>query len=230
MWKLYTVSLQVNGPFAASIPHTEKEISAMLEHRMPNKKPDGAAWNAENMGEVASSIAEKRNKDQEEPEDGWLPGWAGFLRDDGGIYYEGRCIRGHMKDCALAIKEMDGIKGTKNFRSKFVQRVYIDRTPFDKILLYDNNGERITEPHGMQERFIQVMTARGPRSSIKYVDYVDNPRFSFGLKVLEDGIIELKHLEAILEYGGTHGLGQERSQGWGQYDILNIEEVKTKKG
>ena len=221
MWREYDVELQIEGPFGASIPHTQKDIEAVLTHRMPKKKPDEPEWTAENLDEVVASVSEARNLEQEEPETGWLPGWAGFLRDEEGIYYETRCIRGHLKDAAFGIREMVELK---NFRSKFVSRIYIARVNQDKVFLMRDN-KRVCEPDGTIERFIQVMTRQGPRSSIKYVDFVNDPLIPFRLKVLDDGVITQEHVEMALEYGGTHGIGAERSQGWGNYTVKSIKEA-----
>jgi hypothetical protein len=43
--------------------------------------------------------------------------------------------------------------------------------------------------------------------------------------VLDDGIITEDILKAIFEYGSIHGLGQERSQGWGRY-TYEIKEIQ----
>jgi hypothetical protein len=70
------------------------------------------------------------------------------------------------------------------------------------------------------------MTMKGPRSSLKTIDYVREPTLKFVLKVLDDGVIDRDILEAIFEYGGEHGMGQERSQDWGKYELVKLEEVK----
>ena len=67
------------------------------------------------------------------------------------------------------------------------------------------------------QRFIQVMTKKGPRSTMKFVDYLEKPELTFKLNVLDDGIITDDILGAIFNYGRVHGMGQERSQGWGRY-------------
>ena len=223
MFRNYRIGIQVNGEFGASIPHTEEAIKTMLEYRAPARKPDEVIWELVDVDAVATDMAERRNQGLEEPPEGWLPGYAGFLRDKEGIHYEGRCIRGHLKDAAFSIREMDGIN-LKNFRAKFVQHIYIQRNPNDAIFMY-RDGDRILEPDGVQQRFIQVMTRQGPRSSIKYVDYVINPTMYFTVKLLDDGVIKPEHLTMALEFGSVHGMGAERSQGWGTYDILSIEEV-----
>ena len=223
MWIHYAVKLQMGGQFASSTPNTEKETYNMLINRMPGRKPEDAEWDAENIAEKAASIVAARRQGLEEPEEGWLPGYAGFPRDKEGIHYEGRAVRGHLKDAAYGIRELSDIK-LKNFRAKFVQKVYIQRNPGDAIFLY-RDGKRVLEPDGIQQRFIQVMTRQGPRSTIKYIDYVNDPELNFVVQVLDDGVITREHLELAFEYGGIHGMGAERSQGWGKYSLVSLERV-----
>ncbi|GAJ06311.1 unnamed protein product, partial [marine sediment metagenome] len=81
------------------------------------------------------------------------------------------------------------------------------------------------EPDGSEVRIVHAMTMKGPRSSLKTIDYVDKPVLKFRLKVLDDGVVDRKLLEAIFEYGAEHGMGQERSQDWGKYELVKLEEV-----
>jgi len=66
------------------------------------------------------------------------------------------------------------------------------------------------------------MTYQGPRSSIKYIDYIEDPRFEFHLKILNDGVIQPVYFMAVLNYGSIHGMGAERSQDWGRYEVVRL--------
>jgi len=207
MWKKYDVKLKMMGQFGASIPKTKEEIVAMLAHRAPTRPPEDATP----LPELADQVAEEVGADEES-----LPGWATFKRNGAGLYYESRCVRGHLKDCAHQIAGMVG--DIKNFRAKFVNRVYVETEviPLGKA-----------EPDGMEKRFIQVMTRQGPRSTFKFIDYLEKPELRFAVVILEDSVIERKHLEMALNYGAIHGLGAERSQGWGRYS-WEVEEQAAK--
>jgi hypothetical protein len=100
----------------------------------------------------------------------------------------------------------------KNFKSKLAERVFVEPA---MILL----GK---EPDGTDERVVHVMTAMGPRSSFKKYDYYDAPEISFTLKVLNDGVVTEHHLRTILEYAQDNGLGADRSQGFGQFDLMEF--------
>lgn len=213
MWKKYEVELRMEDRFAASLPKTKEEIQTMLENRMPSKPPENFTPIAELTKEVAEKVAAPVEGEEEEEELKF--GWATFPKNDEGLYYEGRCIRGHLKDCANQIK--DAIKPeVRALKAKVANKVYV----MTKIIPL---GAK--EIAGTQQRFVQVMTRQGPRSTIKYVDYLEKPTLKFQLKVLDDGIISEEILNSIFEYGAIHGLGQERSQGWGRY-TYEIKEIQ----
>jgi len=214
MWTKYDVELQMVGRFAASIPKTPEEIQAMLEHRMPLNPPEDYTP----IEELATDVAEKVTP-YEGGEGELKYGWATFLRDETGLYYEGRCVRGHLKDCANQVK---GVLSppVKALKAKVANKVYVMT---DVISLW------ATEIAGTETRFVQVMTPAGPRSTIKYIDYMEKPTLNFRLNVLDDGVITEDILKKVFEYGSIHGMGQERSQGWGRY-TFKIAEVIVAEG
>lgn len=205
MWKRYEVELKFTTPFASSTPKNPKDIEAMLLARAPSKPPEDPTP----LPELAEKVAEEVEAGEEVER-----GYATFKRDDEGLYYEARCVRAHIKDCAL---QLQGLLGIKAFKSKVANRVYVEPT---KIYLDKS------EPDGNETRIVHAMTMKGPRSSLKTIDYVDKPTLKFRLKVLDDDVIDRDILEDIFEYGGEHGMGQERSQDWGKYELVKLEEVK----
>lgn len=216
MWKKYEVELRMTGYFAASLPQTREDIEKMLEHRMPAKPPEDYIPISELVDEVAERVGVTTEEGAEEElakaiaEERY--GWSTFPRNGDGLYYEGRCIRGHIKDCANQIR--DAIKPEiRALKSKVSNKVYI-MTDIIPLMVH---GIQVKEISGTAQRFVQVMTRQGPRSTIKFVDYVEKPVLTFHLNVLDDGIITDDILNDIFEYGSIHGMGQERSQGWGRY-------------
>jgi len=214
MWKKYEVELQMTGYFAASLPQTREDIEKMLENRMPAKPPEDFVPLDQLVDEVAEKVGAGEEGKGEEEELKY--GWATFPRDDNGLYYEGRCVRGHIKDCANQVK--DAIKPeVKALKAKVANKVYVMTDVIPLIV----DGAQAREIAGTVQRFVQVMTMRGPRSTIKFVDYLQKPALTFRLNVLDDGIITDDILNAIFEYGSVHGMGQERSQGWGRYTFTS---------
>jgi len=213
MWKKYEVELRFTTPFASSTPKNPKDIEAMLIARAPSepelKKRMEAGEQITSIPDLAEEVAEEVEASEQVER-----GYATFKRDDKGLYYEARCVRAHIKDCANILQGFEGIKALK---SKVANRVYVGPA---KIYL-DKQA-----PDGNEMRIVHAMTPKGPRSSLKTIDYVDRPILRFTLKVLDDGVIDEEILNAIFEYGGEHGMGQERSQDWGKYELVKLEEVK----
>jgi hypothetical protein len=213
VWKKYEVKLNMTGRFAASLPKTIDEIKNMLKNRMPTNPPPNYVP-IEDLADVIVEEVGAAPESETEPEEAKY-GWATFKRNDVGLYYEGRCIRGHLKDCANQIK--DAIKPTITaLKAKVSNKVYV----MTEIIPLGTK-----DIAGTEQRFVQVMTRQGPRSTIKFIDYLEKPTLSFHLNVLDDGVITPTILNSIFEYGSVHGLGQERSQGWGRY-TFTITEVK----
>jgi len=210
MWLRYQVELQMTGRFAASLPRTISEIAAMLKNRKPATPPEDYTP----IQEITEEAAAKVGATEGEEDEGEVKfGWATFPKDNTGLYYEGRCVRGHLKDCAAQVRGFL-VPEVKALKAKVANKVYV-RT--DVIPL------GATEPAGMETRFVQVMTRQGPRSTIKYVDYLEKPTLEFELTVFNDGIITPEVLNTLFEYGSVHGMGQERSQGWGRYTFKVTE-------
>jgi hypothetical protein len=213
MWKKYEVELHFTTPFASSTPKNPKDIEAMIVARAPSdsqlKRRMEAGEDITPLDKLADQVGEEVEAEEEAER-----GYATFKRDDNGLYYEARCVRAHIKDCA---NQLQGLLGIKALKSKVANRVYVEPS---KIYL----GKK--EPDGNETRIVHAMTMKGPRSSLKTIDYVDQPVLKFQLKVLDDGLVDRDLLEAIFEYGGEHGMGQERSQDWGKYEMVKLEEVR----
>ncbi len=205
MWAKYEVELKFTTPFASSTPKNPKDIVAMLEARMPAKPPEDALPLPELAEQVAIEVGATVEVER---------GYATFKRDDNGLYYEARCVRAHIKDCA---NQLQGLLNIKALKAKVANRVYVEPA---RIYLEK------AEPDGNETRIIHAMTMKGPRSSLKTIDYVDKPTLKFRLKVLDDGVIDEEILKAIFEYGSEHGMGQERSQDWGKYELVRLGKVK----
>lgn len=217
MWKRFNVELQFTGFFAASTPKHPKDIEAMLLSRAPSQV---AIEKREAKGESITPLPELAEQVKEEVEatEEIRRGYATFKRDEEGLYYEARCVKGHLKDCAEQLRPLLGISA---FKPKVANKVYVEPI---KIPLYKKDVA------GHEIRFVQALTPRGKISAPKVFDYIDKPLMKFQLRVLNDGIITENMLKEIFEYGGVHGMGQERGQDFGRYELVKLEEAPHKRG
>lgn len=122
--------------------------------------------------------------------------------------YEGRCMKAALKEGANILKTILDIK---SFRSKLAERVFVG----PKLVPID-------APIQTDERPLSVMTAMGPRTSIKRFEYADNVRLDFTLRVLTDGVVKEAHLRTILEYLQENGIGADRAVGSGTFKLLSF--------
>lgn len=203
MFKTYNVILQFTSWFAAGIPKNPDLLETYLQ--VKGHGPESP----EPIGIEEIEIAEPST-------DKWS---VGFKGDAEGIYYEGRCIKAHLKDCANVLQATLKVKALK---SKLADRMVVQ--PERIRLLRD--GMILQIPDGFYQLPITVMTRQGPRTSIKQVDYVDSPTMQFHLVVLDDKVITEELLRAIFEYGGTiKGCGQDRGLQMGRYCLVDIHEI-----
>lgn len=205
LWKKYAVTIKIRDRLIGGYPKNADAEAAMLKARgLEDLIPpaiDPATLNDEERALLKESALQKS--------------WTGFKSNGAGIYLESRNIKALFKECANILKG-PALLNVKNFKSKVAERVFVE--PY-RIPL----GER---PDGTDSRVVHVMTAMGPRTSIKTYDYMDEPEISFQLKVLQDGVVGEEHLKTILEYGQDNGLGADRSQGFGQYDLIKFEAIE----
>ena len=110
----------------------------------------------------------------------------------------------------------------QNLKSKTAERLFVEK---DHIFFY-RDGKIIEKPDGHEERAIHVIGALGPRSALKRYDYVVEPEMKFHIRYLNDGLITLDLIDVFLEYAGWNGLGSDRSQGEGRFELVNISARK----
>lgn len=213
VWKRYQVVLQVTNEFMAGIPKNQDIIQTWLESRKPS---DAAIAKRVASGEQVTPIPDLVAKiaDEVAATDEAEKSWLGFKTDDEkGLYIEGSNVKAHLKDCSNILQKLLDMKA---IRSKLADRVYVED---ERVYL----GK--SDPDAYYEHPVHVMTMQGPRSALKRNDYVNAPRLSFVLRVLNDGVITEGLLRTVFEYGGTHGIGAERGLGYGRYTLEELTEL-----
>lgn len=137
----------------------------------------------------------------------------GFKRNEGGLYIEGRQLKSAIKEAANIRwpKATWGPsrKGSKGF---FAEHVFIQET---RLPL------GVTEPTGVAQHFVQSRFG----SSMKYLEYVDNAEITFTLTT--DYEFTREQWALLWLTGEQQGLGANRSQGYGRYEVTEWKRVKT---
>lgn len=145
----------------------------------------------------------------------------GFKREaDGQLYIESRQIKAGLKETVniLFAGDKDWLKHPNNAtrkgaRSFVAERVFVSP---DHILL--GRGD----PDGVEMIIGHVTGPQGPRSTLGYHEYVQNPTIEFDVLVARDCVPE-EWWPDIWNHFEENGIGALRSQGHGRFDIVSWE-------
>ena len=215
MWKYYDVTLKFRDRCYGGIPKNPEMIRGWLEAKMgAGEETDALIVQTE--GEISAAVDEAEKES-----------WCGFKSDpeNGGLYIEGRQVKACLKESANILREKLGISA---FKARLAERVFVTES---RIYLGKN------EPDGSVERPIHVMTRTGPQTALKKADYVEKAEISFALKVVDspmvigsskDRVAPGAYLSVILELAQEMGLGADRSQENGKFDVIYFGEMAGK--
>jgi hypothetical protein len=202
----YTVDIRINhivGGKPASEDMIEKWVSATCKQKTAEERQSIIDAHAEDLADITDEKASKQ--------------MVIFGRDDSGLYIEGRQVKAMLKEAGNIIKSIaPGEGGVKNLKSKVADQVFVSE---EKIPLGRDEPDRVVE------RAIHVMTAQGPRTSIKRSEICDDVELQFTVrrrKGADKMAVPEKVMLAILDYAQTVGLGADRSQGFGQFKVLSV--------
>ena len=242
MWTTYHVRWEFITQLCASVPGQSSLIEGWLAARAPTVRPPQSKSLAEIAGEVIETLAEP----EAEVEKTTLV----FQRVDGVLAVRMATIKAHLKDCAYQYQTyMTGyVPGDKSLRTKLANGVYwpvqapvilFHGTPFVPILGAD--GKPLTEPSGVREKAIHVMTPMGQRSALKAFEFIEGAALEFPLVILTPPTRQIKRGQTVVEvagrplindddlkslmlYGGMHGYAGERSEDGGRYAFTITKE------
>lgn len=206
---IYRVVVQVLNRLEGGVPKNPDMIKSWLETKGISDADIAQKTVAamENPEEVAAVMEEAATK-----------GWCGFKQSDGRYYFEARCIKSGFKESANVLKELLGIK---NARARLAERVFV-RGREDLEAIYLNVEGAL--PY--DERVVHAMSRSGPINALKRNDYVEKPQLEFFLRVLKNSDFDNEDiLRAILFHMASNGLGANRSQGAGQFELVELKKV-----
>lgn len=142
-----------------------------------------------------------------------------------------------LKENASVLRETLDMSALK---ARVAERVFVNE---DRVYL----GKK--EVDGTISGVVHAMTPQGPIAALKKVDYVERPLIRFTVTCLNESFmcktedpekvaagakgtsgrkrIGCKDIVlALLHHGRELGMGADRSQGYGKFDIVEFEEIK----
>lgn len=197
MWKHYEVTIQFRDKVVGGIPKSKEMIEGWLKSRHMEDMVDQTVAQ---MGDQLDNAIDTM--------------WTGFKKDENGLYIESRQIKAGLKEAANVIRGAIGYKGY--MRARVAEKVFVQPS---RIYL------GVDEPSGWEEKPIHIMTRQGPRDALKRYDYVERPRITFQLKVLDDGDITEQYLHDMLEWLEEGGYGADRAQGMGKNKLEKLASI-----
>lgn len=215
-WKpldTYKVQIRINdivGGKPATSEIIEKWVDSTNKEKSDAERTKIKEAHIETLPELTEGVAEKQS--------------CIFARKDGELCIEARQIKSLLKESANIIKTIAPAGKGKTapiaaLKSKVADQCFV-------------RGEYIslgrTEPDEISERPIHVITPQGPRTSLKRTEIVKDVTIEFIIerkKGRDKSAVPEPVLLAILDYAQNVGLGAERSQGRGTFEVLSVEKL-----
>lgn len=222
LWKRIAVTIAIKNRIVGGIPTNPNLIKGWIAASMPDVAEAEREKLAAKTAQELPAAVEEASKAM----------WTTFKVDTTGLYIENRQVKAMFKESANILRDMlvkadkrakgEGKSRFTNLKSKLAERLFVEE---EKIYLF-RNDKPIAKPDGSEERAIHVITAMGPRTALKRVDYVQAPAtIKFNLRLLDDGVIDTELVKVLLEHSSYNGLGTDRSQGNGLFEVLDVVEL-----
>ena len=191
----------------ANTGHDDDVTKGQIAEAIANS-PKGSA-----TSEVDDMVEEKIEKS-----------WNGFPKDEKGLFIWARQVKALFKESATMLRVTVDKRGSK----QIFQHGFEIKGPDADDRLYLQKQEA----DGFDEGPIHVQTAQGPRTALKCVDYVSQPRLSFEIWVLTTMPADKRHIgendvKLLLTFAQENGLGADRSQGRGKFDVIEFSKLKA---
>jgi len=206
LYDRYLVKIRLRERLCGGVPRNEELIKAWVAARTGYNDEQTEAQTAEAVAAMTETVAEKT--------------WIGFPSDDKGLFIWARQIKAMFRESMTMLRITTQKIGSKQILQHGFE-VKEPGTGADRIHL----GK--TEADGTDESPIHVMTAQGPRTALRRMDYVLTPTIAFEVWVLKTAAAEKRHigkdeLAHMLAHAQENGLGASRSQGYGKFDVLEF--------
>lgn len=243
LWSKYKVIWTFHTPIFGSMPASEDVLVKWVEQQIKRGRlrpsegesieelRDRAIREAAELLPTEKELLEERTLVFERPSweeisSGPHPwAWASRNSDNKVIAFFGGNIRSHLKECARTLSSlvMAKAEGVKSLSVRFLNGTYVaeDWVPVIKegrFLTLGNMGKpfsvhAIDFRTGVRLNSLKKCEGISPPSQVVYTLKIMN---KIGGKEVRPIVTE-EELGLVMEYGGTHGYGQERGRGYGRY-------------
>lgn len=225
--KFQQIREQLNNKYRVTIRTTHRLIGGIPAVNVGDDKSRNImeSWLRKSLGDklTEEELAELTDKSFDEAaSEAEEESSTTFKSNDNGIYIEGRQVKAMLKEAASRLGYGKAVKGSRpSLRQDLHEALHVDENAIPIM----RDGQYVTEPDGYEARSIHVMTAQGPRTSIKKTAHVNNAELSFTVRILNMVALKEEHLINILAFGQDLGIGADRSQGNGKFEVIDFEHI-----
>lgn len=232
VWATYAAEVQITHQIIGGIPKDPDTIQKWLRSRLEMEDRALIELAEEVAVQMEESSGARPNADE------LLGGISkaigagnGFKSVDGQLVFEGRCVKGGLKEAAniiypvgtsfpgraaiAGLTSKGGDVSKKGLMKHLAERVFV---PDQYIPL------GVSAASGTEQRIKHISDKNGKRSAINIVDYVNRPRLSFTVRVLDDFMPPevWGRLWAELE---DIGFGSDRARSDGKFTLERWERI-----
>jgi hypothetical protein len=209
LYDVYSVTIKVRDRICGGIPRNKDLIKNWVEAGVGYKDEKTEKLTAENAELIVNEVAEKS--------------WIGFMgTEKDGLFIQARQIKACLKQSASVLGITKKKRGSTQILAEGME------------VKAKDGGDRfyfgMKTASGMHENAIHVMTAQGPRTALRRMDYITEPQITFEVWLLKTAPQETRHigeeqLTDILRHAQENGLGASRSQGEGKFNVIAFEKL-----
>lgn len=149
-----------------------------------------------------------------------IEGGNGFKTVDGVLVYEGRCMKSALKEAANVAYPGTQWPGKPAGIKKGLMRFLAERVFVADQYISLGTGT----PSGTEQRVKHIMTPQGPRSAINVVDFVEKPRLSFTIDVLDDCLSD-EVWARLWQCAEEIGIGADRARSDGRFELIRWDQL-----
>jgi len=214
-WRTLRIEIQIRERLLAGKPASLKAADAMLKAR---GLPDLVAEATDIVDPAARAAAGVEIAANE--------GLCEFSRRDGkpGIWIPSNNVKAGLKENWSVLGLRVEVRGS---RGALAEGMFVSGPGGGMESDWIYVGDK---PDGVMEAVTHTMTPNGPIAAIKRNEYVLRPKITFDViianaKSVADKISDDELAKTLVHYG-EHGLGANRSQGYGRFDVVSVSEVE----
>jgi len=225
----FNIALRVRDRIAGGIPKNPDVIRAWLEAKL---KPDDVENVQAEITQLIDQVEEKT--------------WSGFKRDAGGLFLEERNIKAMLREAAFQLE----LTRERGFREDIAHGTFVKperirllragKAAADEYGAWTVSNDEVfapvAEPDGVETAVVHATTPAGKMTALKKWDFVVQPVLVFQIWANAKGALVrsqkgqdlgASRIKEMLAFAQELGLGANRSQGWGKFDVLLCEEAET---